>query len=189
MLVYPQTFKGADTRTVYLTGEAGFDVAADPEKPFIVQTTHLDVRALGTSFMVEAYLNETETRATLEKGSIGVDVRSEQGKSFILKPNEQLIYNILNRSINIRTVNAAQTAREKSGYILFENAPFTHIVNELERRFGISIQYEVGAYVDGRYNIKFSPHETLDHAMRVLSELLVVDYDIQGKTVYLRKKK
>ena len=189
MLVYPQTFKGADTRTVYLTGEAGFDVAADPEKPFIVQTTHLDVRALGTSFMVEAYLNETETRATLEKGSIGVDVRSEQGKSFILKPNEQLIYNILNRSINIRTVNAAQTAKEKSGYILFENAPFTHIVNELERRFGISIQYEVGAYVDGRYNIKFSPHETLDDAMRVLSELLVVDYDIQGKTVYLRKKK
>lgn len=189
MLVYPQSFKGADTRTVYLTGEGCFKVVSNPEQPFIVQTAHLDVRALGTSFNVEAYLNEPETRATLEEGSIQVNVQSEQGKSFVLKPNEQLVYNILNRSINIRRVDAAQMEKEKSGYMLFENATFSQIVNEMERRFGVSIQYEGGAYVDGRYTIKFSPHETLDDAMRVLAELLVIDYDIQAKTVYIRNKK
>lgn len=189
MLVYPQSFKGADTRTVYLTGEGSFEVTSDPKRPFIVQTAHLDVKALGTSFLVEAYLNEPETRAILEKGSIEVDIRSEKGKSFTLKPNELLVYNTLNRSIDIRRVNAAQIGKEENGYMLFENATFVRIVNALERKYKVSIQYESGTYVDGQYNIKFSPHETLDDAMRVLAELLPIDYDIQGKTVYIRKKK
>ncbi len=188
MLVYPQSFEGADTRTVYLTGEGGFDVASNPEQPFIVQTAYLGVRALGTSFNVEAYLNEPETMATLEEGSIRVDVQNGNGKTFVLQPDEQLVYNILNQSINIRKVNAAQMTKEKSGYLLFENATFARITNELERRFGVSIQYEVGEYADGRYTIKFASRETLDDAMQVLAELLNIDYEIQGKTVYIRKK-
>lgn len=189
MLVYPQTFKGADTRTVYLAGEGYFQVATDAEKPFIVETTHLNVRALGTSFNVEAYLSEPVTMATLEEGSIRVDVPSEQGKSFVLKPKEQLVYNIQTHTIDIRRISTTQLERAKNGYIQFENATFAQIVREMERRFGISIQYEVGAYVDGRYTLKFSPHETLDDAMRVLAELLGIDYDIQEKTVYIRNRR
>ncbi len=41
LLIYPSEFT-ADTRVIYLSGEARFQVAKNPDKPFIVSTNHLD---------------------------------------------------------------------------------------------------------------------------------------------------
>ena len=53
-IIYPKSFRG-DTRTVYLSGEANFDVHKDKKHPFIVKTSLLSVRALGTKFNIQAY--------------------------------------------------------------------------------------------------------------------------------------
>ena len=53
LLVYPQKFTG-DLRSVYLIGEANFDVKKDKQHPFIVKTNHLKVKVLGTKFNVHA---------------------------------------------------------------------------------------------------------------------------------------
>ena len=45
LLVYPQKFTG-DIRSVYLIGEANFDVKKDKQHPFIVKTNHLKVKVL-----------------------------------------------------------------------------------------------------------------------------------------------
>ena len=50
-IIYPKSFRG-DTRTVYLSGEANFDVHKDKKHPFIVKTSLLSVRALGTKFNI-----------------------------------------------------------------------------------------------------------------------------------------
>lgn len=42
---YPIEFLG-DKREVFLKGEAYFEVAPDPEKPFIVKTTSMQTRVL-----------------------------------------------------------------------------------------------------------------------------------------------
>ena len=55
-LIYPKDFTG-DTRTVFLTGEANFSVAKNPNKPFIVRTKYIDIKALGTRFCVQSYPN------------------------------------------------------------------------------------------------------------------------------------
>lgn len=48
-LVYPQQFTGKQ-RSVFLLGEANFEVAKNKAKPFIVQTGYLEIEALGTTF-------------------------------------------------------------------------------------------------------------------------------------------
>ncbi|CAN0584398.1 unnamed protein product, partial [Ectocarpus sp. 12 AP-2014] len=58
-LRFPQNFPDSeDTRTVYLEGEAFFDVTPNKKKPFIVNSQDINVKVLGTRFNVSSYLND-----------------------------------------------------------------------------------------------------------------------------------
>ena len=51
-LKYPFVF-AEDKREVFLNGEAFFEVASDPDKPFIVSANQASIKVLGTSLMSE----------------------------------------------------------------------------------------------------------------------------------------
>ncbi len=59
-----------DTREVILSGEGYFEVAHNPDKPFIVNTGKLNVKALGTVFNVLAYPDEDNIETTLVEGKV-----------------------------------------------------------------------------------------------------------------------
>lgn len=186
-LLYPKNFDQCDRRIVYLNGEAHFDVYKNPQKPFIVRTPQVNIQALGTQFMVEAYLNENETRTTLEEGCIQVDICSEsQHPSFILSPGEQLAYNHTDSSTQVKHIDIEQFLLTREGYLIFENASFVHLVKSLERRYGVTIQYNSGKYEHGQYNVKFTPQETLEEALEVLKELMDIKYHIKKNTIYIK---
>lgn len=95
-LSYSNNFSGK-TRDVYLNGEAYFDVTKDPNKPFIVHTSGIDIKVLGTAFNVKAFDKEPTIEATLIHGSIEVVKKDEPNAStIILKPHEKLIYKKIN---------------------------------------------------------------------------------------------
>ena len=50
VLLYPSSFKGAEERKVFLSGEAFFDIRHDDAQPFHVSTPHFEITDLGTSF-------------------------------------------------------------------------------------------------------------------------------------------
>lgn len=70
---------------VSLIGEAYFEVAKDKEKPFIVETAGMNVEALGTTFNVKAYREDSQIIATLFSGSVRV---SSDRDNVILSPDE-----------------------------------------------------------------------------------------------------
>lgn len=186
LLIYPQSFARQSQRRVYLMGEACFEVAKDLEKPFVVSTSRLDVRALGTRFAVQAYPDEGEIRATLEEGSIRVSVKKRTGCSLVLKPGEQLIYYLADSSVCVRAIDVDQFALRHEGHLIFERASFREIVSVLGRKFGVRIHYGSGSYTEGRYNVKFSSHETLEQVLSVLSELLDIRYAVKGEEIYIK---
>ncbi len=51
---YPVKFDEKE-RKVYLSGEAYFEVAKDPERPFFVEMEGVEVRVYGTSFNVNTH--------------------------------------------------------------------------------------------------------------------------------------
>jgi transmembrane sensor len=53
-------FDGAERRLELLQGEILVQVAPDPERPFVVQTEHGSIRALGTRFVVRREVADTE---------------------------------------------------------------------------------------------------------------------------------
>lgn len=99
-LQYAESFSGA-TREVTLEGEAYFDVVKNPKRPFIVHTSAIDIRVLGTSFNVKSYPQEKTIETTLIRGMIEVinKIKPEAPK-IILRPKEKLVFNKLAEEIN-----------------------------------------------------------------------------------------
>jgi ferric-dicitrate binding protein FerR (iron transport regulator) len=85
---------GINERVVQLEGEGYFKVAKDAKKPFIVKTSYLNVRALGTEFNVKAYSDDNTIETTLVEGSIKIENVNDKNKSevLVLKPNQKLIF-------------------------------------------------------------------------------------------------
>jgi len=92
-LIYSGNFKDS-VRAVELDGEAFFDVVKDAKHPFIVHTSGIDIRVLGTAFNVKSYAADATIEATLIRGLIEV-VKKNQPESpkVILRPHEKLIFN------------------------------------------------------------------------------------------------
>lgn len=83
-----------ESREVGLEGEAYFDVAKDIQRPFIVHTSSLDIKVLGTSFTIKSYPQDETIEATLLKGAIEVSRKDNPNAARImLKPNEKLVFN------------------------------------------------------------------------------------------------
>lgn len=89
-LVYNNEQYGRSIREVTLTGEGYFDVVKNAEKPFIIHTSKMDIKVLGTVFNVRCYPGEKNTETSLLRGSIEVTLRSRKEK-IMLKPSEKLI--------------------------------------------------------------------------------------------------
>lgn len=90
-LTYDKNY-GNKLREVSLSGEAYFDVVKNADKPFVIHTTKMDIKVLGTAFNVKSYPGEKTTETSLIRGSIEVTVKDRQEK-IMLKPNEKLVIN------------------------------------------------------------------------------------------------
>lgn len=185
LLVYPKDFTDTETRTVYLTGEAAFSVRKNPEQPFIVKTTYLDVQALGTVFSVEAYPSDSCSMATLEEGSILVSVNKGDRQSTILKVNEQLIYSHPDQTLSIQSVDISLYKMKRNGYQIYENVSFNCLMTALERRFNVTIHYKSQKYAGEYYNVKFAPKETLEDVLNIIQQLVGIHYKIKGDVVFI----
>lgn len=185
-LVYPSDFSKMDSRTVYLTGEASFHVSKNKEKPFIVKTAGLDVQALGTVFTVKSYAGEDCTTATLEEGSVKVSLKEGDGRSYILKPSDQLVYSHTDGGVRMNRVDIALYKMARKGYLIFEDVSFEQMILTLEKKYGVTFQYNATRYRNDLYNVKFAPNETIENVMEILHQLIGIQYIIREKNVIVK---
>jgi transmembrane sensor len=95
ILTYPSPFYSPN-REVTLDGEAFFDVRKDPVHPFIVHTSSMNIKVLGTSFNIKAYAHDKVMEATLIKGSVEITRKdAPNAPTILLRPNEKLIFRTL----------------------------------------------------------------------------------------------
>lgn len=146
-LKYPVRFSSY-ARRVELEGEAYFEVEANPDKPFYVNTSdNLAVRVYGTRFNVTAYREEPLIQTTLESGHVEVIVSGNGACSALdLDPGEQATYDKTTGIIAKRAVNIYEHTAWKQGRLVFRKASLPDVFKALERKFGVKI------HVQGKVN-------------------------------------
>jgi transmembrane sensor len=78
-------------RVLTLTGEAFFDVKADPSHPFIVHTKDASIEVLGTVFNVSAYPENSYTETALFRGRVEVTSKEDPSRKTVLLPSQKLV--------------------------------------------------------------------------------------------------
>lgn len=129
-LFYPEQFSG-ETRSVYLTGDAYFQVKPDKKHPFIVKETDFQTTALETEFNVNSYSENKEVNLTLISGSMKVEFNHLMS-SVILKPNEQLTYNKETQKHSLQQPQIDDVTAWQRGDLIFGNAYLKDIFTSLE---------------------------------------------------------
>jgi transmembrane sensor len=116
-------------RTVrLLSGEAYFDVASNPARPFVVHAGELDVTVLGTAFNLR--LASQATSVALARGSVEV---SSGAQEIVLVPGEMAILDHTRELIATMTVDAASIGSWQQGWIFVENQTIADVVELLQR--------------------------------------------------------
>ncbi|HET9430836.1 MAG TPA: FecR family protein [Chitinophagaceae bacterium] len=89
-LTYEKDF-GQGLREVTLIGEGFFDVVKMKDIPFIIHTSSINIKVLGTAFNVKAYPEDKQTETSLIRGSIEVTINNRPNDKIILSPSEKLV--------------------------------------------------------------------------------------------------
>lgn len=179
---YPTEFSKKN-RTVYLDGEAYFEVSKDENKPFIVKTSKGDVHVTGTSFNVEAYSKFDNFVTSLFEG--GVDIYIKDNKSVTLFPNELDI--LENNQFLIKNITDNDHYLWKDGLISFRNKGIEEILISLEKYFDIEIQINTSNLPQHTYTGKFRHSDGVEYALRVLQKSINFYYsrDVDSGIIFI----
>lgn len=180
---YPTKFS-KETRTVYLDGEAYFEVSKNERKPYVVKTDEGDIHVTGTSFNVEAYAKYNTFETSLFEG--GVDIYNEGIKLTSLKPNEKAT--VQNNNLVISEIINTDKYLWRQGLIAFNDTKLDEILLSLEKYFDVNIYINSKNLPQHTYTGKFRQSDGIDYALRVLQKSIHFNYvrdDNTGK-IYIK---
>jgi ferric-dicitrate binding protein FerR (iron transport regulator) len=179
-LTYDHSFNRKQ-RMVSLDGEAYFEVAKDPQRPFIVHTREMEIQALGTTFNVSAYSNENYSSAVLVEGKIKV---SRGGQAKILTENQRAIVDKNNHLLLTNKVFASDFIQWKDGNLYFENSSFDEIANTLSRVFNVEIRFASEKLRSIRFTGTLG-NSSIRNALDILSLTSSMHYEMNGTVIEL----
>jgi ferric-dicitrate binding protein FerR (iron transport regulator) len=184
-LRYPEKFKG-ELREVTMTGEVYFEVKPDGQHPFIVSSGTVQVKVLGTSFLVSNYTNDPGIHTYLEKGSIELKLKDLK-KSLKLIPGDQIFYDKGTSTVTKLNNPHAMIDSWRFGKLSFYNETLFDIARKLERKFGKEIQIPDKNVGNLNYTADFES-ENLEQILEFFSEGSHIKY-ITTETGYMIIKK
>lgn len=214
-LKYSRQF-GYNSREVFLEGEAFFNVEKSKHE-FIVHTSDLDIRVLGTSFNVKSYPDEDKIEATLIEGIIRIE-REKADKPVFLKPKEKFTFQksikkssvystqelkkddnapvkeltvdekIIPRIQIFENINTQECISWKEGDLIFNKEPLEVLAKKLARKYDINFEFTD----EGLKNYSYSGtlrDFPLEQVLKALELTSPVKYSIEGKIVKLSYNK
>lgn len=175
-LRYPAAFN-REKRNVELKGEAYFEIQADKEHPFYVNTSNgLSVYVYGTKFNVTAYEDDNYIETVLETGKVNVITPNQE--TIVLVPGEQLLYDKQSQKSTKNKVDVYGKVAWKDGKLIFRNASLEEIFKRLERHFNVDIQFDNKVGKDYKYRATFRT-ETLSQILDYLAKSATLRWKIQ----------
>jgi len=198
---------GKSNRTVYLTGEALFDVKHNISLPFIVHIDKYDVRVIGTLFNVKAYPGDKLSETALIRGKVEISLKNNPRK-ITLTPNQKAVIDNTGSNVELQTgsqgnVYPAEKVRllplsysSKDSMVIetawsqnrleIVNESFTNMKEELERWFNVKIIFKDKEVGDYTFSATFEK-ETIGEVLVALQNAYHFRYEINDNDITISK--
>jgi transmembrane sensor len=204
------SFYDKNIREVVLIGEAFFDVFKNKNKPFIIHTSKINIKVLGTEFNVRSYATDKTTEASLIRGSIEVTFQDNPNKKIILKPNEKIVVDNDRKLESIPANTLSQSSKKisevpgvaiknltyeyKTGAVIetswiqnkliFQDESFEQIAHLLERWYGVTIIFKNNKLKENNLTGNFR-NETIRQALDALKLTASFNYEIDKDNIVI----
>lgn len=178
-LTFPASFAHQAERSVEVNGEAYFEVAADPARPFKVHTLHQQIQVLGTSFNINNYPDEPFARTTLLSGAVKIN------DAQVLKPGQQAISG-KSGDVKIATVNTDGIVAWKNGYFEFNDENIYEVMRKIARWYDVEVIYE-GDIPTNEMVGTISRFENVSKVLNTIEKAGLLKFRINEKKIYVSK--
>jgi ferric-dicitrate binding protein FerR (iron transport regulator) len=212
-LKIPQKFEG-NYREVTLTGEAFFDVKKDSTRPFLVRTSKLNIKVLGTSFNVKAYPEEGTIETTLVKGLVTITKSNANINSqdvTYLKPNQRATFvketgtlvlaetekKLVSQEVKIKhdkkreekmlfikNIDTEPFVAWKDDKLVFKYEDFESLCIKLQRWYGVEINIKSEDLKKYHYTGVLQK-ETINDVIKILKLTMPIRYEINHSVIDL----
>lgn len=174
-LLYPELFE-ENSRTIYLKGEAFFEVTPNKDKPFIVHSGISKTTVLGTSFNLRAYSKEDDIRLTVVTGKVAFTLADDK-EGVTVTPGNMAFLTNKTKSIEHAQNTDMNFLSWKTRYLSFNDSPIAELIKPLERHYGIKIHVQDPETRSCRFTGDF--HETnIENAIKIITRATGTSYEL-----------
>jgi len=159
--------KNASREVSLLKGEAYFEVARDPGRPFVVEAGDTRIEVLGTAFNVNLIGDLTEVTVTESKVRV---LCPDMDDEFILEPGMRVVCGGGRTFSPIKTVSPELAAPWRTGRLVFDGQPLFRVIEEIFRHIPGDAYLFAGSKRSRRISGSFDltdPEKALDSFAKV----------------------
>ena len=185
-LVYPPVFS-SESREVFLEGEAIFEVAHNPDKPFKVLSHHQEIEVLGTVFNVSTYPEDEEFQTVLKSGSVRITYNDDTQNSIKITPGTLSSYNTKTFEMNTRSVAVEDYFSWREGVLNLRNHTLEHITMKLSKYYNVEIYIFDENLRKETFSGKLDLKEDVYRVMSTISSVTSFKMKTQDQKIILTK--
>src|SRR5690625_3346291 len=181
---FPKRFQ-TDRREIYLDGEAYFEVAPNPDQPFIVHIGDGEVEVLGTEFNVRGWKEDPAIEVVVSGGSVSVRshaVDAEEGADVIVT-----------EGVKTKVVRGSALGKpaqvQPLRYLLwpigeynFDGVLMYRVIRDLERQFNVDITSSNTSLLEIPYTGTFH-HASLNDILEVIATSMEMGFRRDGSVI------
>ncbi|WP_286863246.1 MULTISPECIES: FecR family protein [Sphingobacterium] len=179
-LKFPAQFSKTERR-VFLDGEAYFEVAHNPNQPFVVESKGNEIKVLGTHFNVNSYSNQVRT--TLAEGKVEVTRNNQHVE---LSPGE---YAWSSQDNLIK--GEADLQRDLSWHnneFYFKKETIVDIAHQLSRWYDLDVKFRGNVQLDKEYTGSIERDVKLSQVLEMLSYVSNLKFEVDGRKLIIETK-
>lgn len=194
-LYYPESF-ASDKRVVYLVGNGFFDIAKNPEKPFLVYSEDIVTKVVGTSFTIRKDKISGNVEVAVVTGKVIVEKSAHSTADFkpgeegvVLTPNKKVIYLAESEQYVTGLVESPVLVQHQEEFVKpeafnFEEAPLSSVIEKLEKAYGVEIEVTNKSILNCPITADLT-QESLFPKLEIINALLNTKSAVEGTSVIL----
>lgn len=136
ILKYPKIF-ASNIRSVQLQGDAYFEVTHDLSKPFVIQTKNIQVEVLGTSFYINAKVEQPMVEVIVKSGKVAII--GKQKEKLFLTAGEMGTFDKSNGQLTKMENSDQNFISWKTGKLVFENESLVNVIDKINQIYHSNI--------------------------------------------------
>jgi ferric-dicitrate binding protein FerR (iron transport regulator) len=156
-----------NSRRIKMRGEAYFQVAHNPEKPFVIDVKQVEVTVIGTKFNIDNRSDSSKVVVSVEEGKVKV---SSGGEVIYLTVGEQASIDCVSGAI-LRS-KLPPSGNVKGWFdrrFVFDDVPLSEVLPILEKAYDARIELKNKELGKCRLTTRF-PDISLEQAIAVIAE-------------------